>query len=367
MNDTHASQPGYGPHESRRVSVSAPGGRRGGVATGAGPRRHGPGAGRSRRVLVVRIGSMGDVIHTLPAAASLKQSLAGCHLAWLIAPKWAILLEGNPYVDEVIPFDRRRLRSVWSAVGELRRRAFDTVVDFQGLIKSALVAALAKAHSIYGFHQSQLREKPAALFYSHRVRVTSRHVVDRNLELARAAGARNTLRTFPLPPGRPEGELPGGEFVLASPLGGWKAKQWPLENYAALARLLRERLGVPLVLNGPPQERALLESVEGCRVHCPSLAGLIDATRRALAVVGIDSGPLHLAAAMGKPGVALFGPTDPERNGPYGESFAVLRAPSAVTSYKRRKEIDASMRALTPDEVFAALEARLEMAAGGTP
>ena len=345
--------------------MSAPANRQPGPARRTAGRRGASEAGQVRRILVVRIGSMGDVIHTLPAAASLKQSMAGCHLAWLIDPKWAVLLENNPYVDEVIPFDRRRLRSVWEAVRRLRREAFDTVVDFQGLIKSAVAASLARPHSIYGFHQSQLREKPAALFYSHRIRVTGPHVVDMNLELARAAGAGNAVRTFPLPPGRPEGELPDGEFVLASPLGGWKAKQWPLENYAALGRLLRERLGAPLVLNGPPQERALLESVAGCRAHCSSVAGLIDATRRAAAVVGIDSGPLHLAAALAKPGVALFGPTDPARNGPYGESFTVLRAPGAETSYKRRAEIDASMRALTPEEVFAALEARLEAAAGG--
>ena len=364
MSDPHAIQPSPGPDESRRVSVSAHGMRRPGGAGNAG-RRGEPEAGRSRRVLVVRIGSMGDVIHALPAVASLKQSLAGCHLAWLIDPKWAVLLEANPYVDEVIPFDRRRLRSVWRAVRTLRREPFDTVADFQGLIKSAVAASLARPRSIYGFHQSQLREKPAALFYSHRIRAAGPHVVDMNLELARAAGASNTVRTFPLPQGRPEGELPEGEFVLASPLGGWKAKQWPLENYAALARLIGKRLGIPLVLNGPPGQRALLESVEGCRAHCSSVAGLIDATRRAAAVVGIDSGPLHLAAALAKPGVALFGPTDPERNGPYGDSFTVLRAPGAATSYKRRQEIDASMRALAPEEVFAALEARLERAAGG--
>ncbi len=316
-------------------------------------------------MLVVRTGAMGDVVHTLPAVASLKQSFPGCHLAWLIAPRWSVLLEGNPYVDEVILFDHRRLGSLWSALRTLRREAFETVVDFQGLIKSAVAASLARPHSIYGFHQSQVRERLAALFYSHRVRVSGPHVVDMNLELARAVGARNTVRTFPLPPGRPEGELPDGEFVLASPLGGWKAKQWPLENYAALGQLLERRLGLPLVLNGPPAERALLESVESCRAHCSSVAGLIDATRRAAAVVGIDSGPMHLAAAMGKPGVALFGPTAPKRNGPYGNTFTVLRTPGATTSYKRRQEIDASMRALTPEDVFAALESRLEAGAGG--
>ena len=310
------------------------------------------------RILVIRIGSMGDVIHTLPAVATLKHSFAGSTLSWVVDPRWAPLLEGNPFVDRLIPFQRSLsgLRETWR---ELQAGRFTLAVDFQGLIKSALVALAAHPERIFGFHQSQVREKPAALAYSNRVRVRAAHVVERNLELAVAAGAASMLCTFPLPEGSAEGELPAGDFVLANPLAGWRGKQWPYVYYARLGRRLREELGMPLVLNGPPEKAPLLRSIADTQTHVCGLRGLIHATRRAAAVVGIDSGPLHLAAALSKPGVAVFGPTDPARNGPYGESFTVLRSPGARTTYKRRGETDPALREISPEAVFEALQARL--------
>ena len=310
------------------------------------------------RILVIRIGSMGDVIHALPAAATLKHGFPGSTLSWVVDARWAPLLEGNPFVDGVILF-RRNLRGLGETWRELRAGRFTLAVDFQGLIKSALVALAAHPEHIFGFHQSQVREKAAALAYSHRVRVSAGHVVERDLELAAAAGAASVVRRFPLPEGRAEGELPAGDFVLANPVGGWKGKHWPREYYSRLGRRLREEMGLPLVLNGPPEAAARLRSMAETLPLMCGLPGLIHATRRATAVVGIDSGPLHLAAALAKPGVALFGPTDPARNGPYGESFTVLRSPRAKTSYKRRGEIDPAMREITPEAVFEALQARL--------
>src|SRR5579864_4123054 len=310
------------------------------------------------RILVVRLGAMGDIIHTLPAVASLKHSLPGSHVTWAIAPQWAPLLDGNVFVDRRILLERGSLAALWRSRRELRRERFDIAVDFQGLIQSALVASAARPERIFGFDSSQVRERPAALFYSNYMVSTSRHVVERNLDLARAAGAASVLHTFPLPPGMPEQPLPDGDFVLACPLAGWASKQWPLDSYAGLTKRLA-RLGIPLVVNGPPGSADVLASIAGARPHISGLPGLIDATRRAMAVVGVDSGPLHLAAALEKPGIAIFGPTDPERNGPYGGSLQVLRSPAAVTSYKRLDAIDPSMREVTPDEVFAALERQL--------
>jgi len=305
------------------------------------------------------MGSMGDVIHALPAVATLKHSFPGCSLSWLIEPRWACLLEGSAFVDEVIVLDRRTLAGVRHAWREIRSRRFRLVVDFQGLCKSALASSAARADRIYGFHQSQAREPVAALFYSDRVRTNSAHVVDRNLELAAAAGASSVVRAFPLPEGVSEGALPGGDFVLASPLSGWAGKQWPLDFYGELAGLLRRKLGLPLVLNGPPAAAQVLGDIAGATLHISSLPGLIHATRRASAVVGIDSGPLHLAAALAKPGVAVFGPTDPARNGPYGNSITILRDARAVTSYKRSAQVDPSMSAILPETVFEALEEKL--------
>jgi heptosyltransferase-1 len=304
----------------------------------------------SSRILVVRLGAMGDIIHALPAVASLKHSFPGSRLTWVIEPKWAPLVEDNPFIDRVVLLRRDGVAGLLESWRSLRAERYDFAVDFQGLIKSALVAYAARPDRIFGFDHTQLRERAAALFYSHETFSRAAHVVEKNLDLAAAAGASNLLRTFPLPAGRPEGALPAGDFVLASPLAGWRGKQWPIEHYRALGARLERELGIPLVLDGPPGSG--LE-------HCSSLPGLIHATRRAAAVVGVDSGPLHLAAALAKPGVAIYGPTDPARNGPYGDSLRVLRSPAAVTTYKRGRSIDESMRAVSPGQVFEALKTML--------
>ncbi len=323
-------------------------------------------ASTATRILVVRLGAMGDIIHTLPAVATLKHSFPGSRLTWIVEPRWACLLDGNPFVDRVILLDRHSFAGLRSAWSELRRERFDLAADFQGLVKSALVASLARPDRIFGWHRSHLRERPAGLFYSNPVRSRAAHIVDRNLELATAVGATSLLHTFPLPPGKPEGELPAGDFVLASPMAGWNAKQWPLPFYNDLARKLGER-GLPLVLNAPPERAATLAEAPEAWPHLSGLGGLIHATRRARAIVGVDSGPLHLGAALAKPGVAIFGPTDPGRNGPYGNSMKVLRSSRALTSYKRRTTVDSSMLDISVEAVYEALNehlARRERPAG---
>jgi heptosyltransferase-1 len=265
--------------------------------------------------LIVRLGSMGDVIHTLPTAAALAP------VDWLIKPRWAPLLDGNPHVER--------------ALTEPPKRSHGEAFDFQGLIKSAWYARRS-APRVHGFDTP--REWPARLFYTARVSRPGGHVVDHNLALAGrrpAIGMGASMARFWIPAGRPEGRLPAGRFILASPAAGWRSKEWPPEYWTEL----RAILPLPLVLNGPPGSGLDHES---------SLAGLIHATREAAAVIGLDSGPMHLAAALGKAGVAIFGPTDPVRNGPYGGTIRVLRAPSAATSYKRAVEIAASMREVTP-------------------
>jgi lipopolysaccharide heptosyltransferase I len=306
------------------------------------------------RILVIRLGAMGDVIAALPAVASLKHSIPHSKITWVVEPKWSVLLEGNPYIDSLMFLDRRKLSGLGAAWRELRSARFDLAVDFQGLIKSAIVATIARPERIFGFDAAHARESPASWFYSTKVQIRSHHAVERNLDLAAAAGASNILRTFPLPAGEQEGRLPEGDFVLASPLAGWGAKQWPLDYYSKLAQLLQREWDLPLVVNAAEPIQ-----VEGAVIHVSGISGLIHATRKAAAIVGVDSGPMHLAAALGKPGVALYGPTDPGRHGPYGATFTVLRSPSAVINYKRTSEPDPSMRAITPEQVFDALQAIL--------
>lgn len=312
------------------------------------------------RILAVRLGAMGDIIHTLPAVATLKHSFPHCQLYWAVEPKWAPLLEGNPFLDQVIFCTRNGISALLETRKRLRAQHFDFAVDFQGLIKSALVASAARPEKIFGYHSSQAREKVAALFYSKKVRANSEHVVDRHLELAASTGASNIVKAFPLPQGTPEGSLPADGFVLASPLAGWAGKQWPLTYYSRLAQMLRSNFNLSLVLNGPPDSKPILESVADTQAHFSGIAGLIDATRRALAIIGVDSGPMHLGAALEKPGVAILGPTDPARNGPYGSSMTVLRSSGAETTYKRHQEVHSSMREITPEAAFEALAAQLK-------
>jgi heptosyltransferase-1 len=304
---------------------------------------------------------MGDIIHALPAVASLRDSFPGHRIHWVLAPKWRALLEGNPDVDELVPFDRSTLGGVLRSWRRLRAIQPEVAVDLQGLLQSALIGRASRPHEFFGWAANVAREPIASRLYKKRVLPKAAHVVDKNLELVAATGAATIAKRFFVPEGKPEGELPEGPFVLTHPFAGWVSKQWPLENYGRLAALLK-REGLMLVANVPPSRASDLNGLPEVRVHTSSLAGLVDATRRATAVLGLDSGPLHLAAALSKPGVALFGPTDPSRNGPYGHSIRVLRSNAAATSYKRRDEIDPSMRALTVEQAHNALIGALQRA-----
>lgn len=309
-----------------------------------------------QKILIVRLGAMGDIIHSLPGAASLKHSFPDSEITWVVEPKWAPLLEGNGFVDRLVFFRRDEPGSWSNTMAELRAQRYDLAVDFQGLFKSALIAHLARPERLAGFGSGVVRERPAGFFYSVRVPSAAVHVVDQALDLAAGAGAQHLVRSFPLPKGQAEGRLPEGPFALASPLAGWTSKQWPIEYYQRTAALLREKLGMPLVLNGAP---GAVPEIAGTVRHESGIAGLIDSTRRASVVIGVDSGPLHLAAALGKSGVAIYGPTDPVRNGPYGGDFEVFRTPGVRTTHRRGTSVDASMRAITPEQIFPAIEARV--------
>jgi len=272
----------------------------------------------------------------MPAATSLARS--GVEVTWVVDRKWAPLLQACPV--RTMAFDRRSAGEVVAVARELRAAGFSAAYDFQGLMKSALVGWVSGAPRRVGFGSSYLRERAAGWLYTEQVTPFGTHVVEQNLSLA-GAPLETPAAEFPLPFGTAVEGLPTGPFVLASERAGWRAKEWPSANYAALAKELR----VPLVMNRAEW----------------SLDQLVYATRQAAAVLGLDSGPMHLAAALGKPGVALFGPTSPERNGPYGGTITVMRAPGAETTYKRTQEIAASMQALSVGAVLDALERCLDI------
>ncbi|MBV9759106.1 MAG: glycosyltransferase family 9 protein [Acidobacteriaceae bacterium] len=305
-------------------------------------------------ILAIRLSALGDIIHALPAIGSLKQSFPSSKLALLISPRWLPIVEGNPHIDELILFDRRSMAALLKVRLRLRRLEPALAFDFQGLVQSAILGRIAGAEKLFGFDRSVARESMASIFYTHRVAVRGPHRIERNLQLIAAAGASRLADQAWIPLGRPEGRLPSTPFVLASPFAGWAGKQWPLTNYAALAKLLA-REGLQLVTNVPEERAAELAACDTLYPHTSSIQGLIDATRRAAAVIGVDSGPLHLAAALRKPGAAIFGPTDPRLTGPYGGTFSVLRTNSAETTYKRHSNVHVSMHAITPEQAAEAL------------
>ncbi len=295
---------------------------------------------------------MGDILHTVPAVTRLRQRWPDAEITWVLEPRWMPLLAGTRIVDHLLPLERRSAASVWIALKWLRRWRPDLAIDFQGLLKSAITAWLSGAEDRLGFASEALREAQAGVFYTQLVTPNHAHIVDRNLELV-GATAMDHPEKWSGPIGFPQGTLPSGDFVLAAPFAGWKSKQWPIERYLDLGQRLTTERGLKLVLNVMPGT-TLPESNFIWR-HESGIEGLIDATRRARAIVGLDSGPMHLAATLQKPGVALFGPTDPDRNGPYGGSMRVLRVDGATTSYKRDNEVSKSMLRLDVDQVWTAL------------
>ena len=321
------------------------------------------------RILMVRMGAMGDAIHTIPAAADLRHRFPHAHIAWAIETRWAPLLEGNPYIDETVVIPLKDWRSAklnlrnWREAARLTRflrtGGFDLAIDFQGLLKSAAIAALSGAKRVAGFRRGLLREPLAELLYTQRVASSATHVVERYRDLA----ALNSMKpptaeaSFWLPQGRLAKGLPG-RFVLASPQAGWGSKQWPKEHYSALAARIWTEHGIPLVADCAPGQATSAHEIaarapSGAVIpHASTITELIAATRCATAVVGVDSGPLHMAAALGKPGVAIFGPTDPARNGPYGNGIVVVRARNAQTTYRRTSASSRSMWACGPELVY---------------
>lgn len=329
-----------------------------------------------QRILIVRLGAMGDVIHALPAAAALARALPQAKIDWIIEPHWACLLADNPHLNSVIPFPLKTWRkqrfsaASWSGfrgfIGELRASDYDLVIDLQGLIKSAVLARLSGAPRRAGFDRSDLREAFAANFYTEQHAATGQHVVDKNLAVvASLLGTTSAATEFPLPAGDVAPDLPASDFILATPVAGWGSKQWPQGHYTQLATLIHERFGIPVVLDCAPNDREYVEQIiraapEGSALlHVSTIPQMIGATRRARAVIGVDSGPLHIAAALGKQGVAIFGPTDPARNGPYGDTLTVLRDQTVCTTYHRNTEISAAMSSVTPEQVCEALAGQL--------
>jgi heptosyltransferase-1 len=329
-----------------------------------------------QRFLVVRLGSLGDIVHTLPAVHALRAAYPNARIDWLAESRWTALLEGNPDVTEIVAFDRRSWRDAIDCVKKLRATRYTCALDFQSLYKSAILSYASAAPRRVGFDSSYAREGLAAKFYTEHVSPRGTHKVDHNLSLVEAVGAKKTEVRFPLVVQRDavvqvDRELVARglrEFFVLSPGGGWRSKCWPPERYGALYRELSRRYEWRGVVSFAPGEEGLADVLRRA-VGSPEpiiipfgLAQLPALLRRARFLVAGDSGPLHLAVALGTPVVGLYGPTDPARNGPYSTTDIVVRnAKPDETSYRRGKEFSRAMLSISVDDALNAVERRLGM------
>lgn len=327
------------------------------------------------RILLVRLGSLGDIIHALPAAAALRDAFPAGRIDWAIEPKWMRLLDGNPDITELIPLDRKSPGGIVSTVRKLRAANYTCAVDFQALYKSALLAFASGAPRRIGFQSSYAREGLASALYTDRLNPRGPHKVDHNLTLAECAGAfAKSKPRFPLAIRGEDEQAVSRElaaqgladFYVLNPGGGWVSKCWPAERYGELHQRLFERYRWRGVVSfGPGEENLAHEVVSSSGSHAPAaislgLGPLMALMRRAKVVVSADTGPLHVASALGAPVVGLYGPTDPSRNGPYSRDDVVVRnARVSETTYRRGASYSAAMLSITVDQVVAAVEERM--------
>lgn len=345
------------------------------------------------KILIARLGAMGDILHALPTVTSIRAALPGATLGWLVEDRWTELLTARgpksspeilspqkPVLNLIHTVDTKAWRQRFFHHGTLqemrgaRRRVvdvhYDLVLDFQGAIKSAVLARWSGAAKIAGFRDP--REPVARFFYSERFPRAGEHVIDQNHALAAQAlqewlDGRELKLLAPRLPCDPEAEawaqseiarLGIASFALLNPGAGWGGKQWPPERFGAVAQGLAKH-NIKSLINAPPGEEALARAViEAGGGHAfavkANIGQLIALTRRARLFVGGDTGPMHLAAALDVPTVALFGPTEPARTGPFSEKAIALRHPESETTFSHHRKPDAGLLQISADEVVGA-------------
>jgi heptosyltransferase I len=345
------------------------------------------------KILIVRLGSMGDILHALPAVTSIRAALPEATIGWLVEENWSELLTARghksdpvaltppkPVINLIHTVNTKRWRKrlfhgetvaeIRGDIKRLRESHYDIAVDFQGNAKSAIAGWMSSAPEMAGYVDP--REWIARLFYKHIFVRQGEHVIEQNHQLAKQALA---------------GVLPGGElplvapqlpcdptakqwvdeqikklgiasFAMVTPGAGWGAKQWPPQRFGEVAQALSRHNLRTLVNTAPGEEalsQAVVEASKGTAFSMGCTVGqLIALTRRARIFIGGDTGPLHLAAALGIPVVAIFGPTDPARTGPFGTQAIALRSPESETTSSHHSEPDQGLLKITVEEVVSA-------------
>ncbi len=335
-----------------------------------------------RNILIIKPSAVGDVVHGLPVLALLKRHWPEAKFSWLVTPACAGILDGHPHLHEVIRFDRKAYGKSWRSPGaarslleftrSLKERKFDLVIDLQGLFRSGWLTRATAAPVRIGL--SDAREG-AHLFYTHRVDVGSaeQHAIERYLRVPDALGAGREPAEFRFPTDDADRDfvraLTPARYALLLPGTNWITKRWPARKFAALVRPLKDRFGLETVLGGAPNETELADDVlrmADARYAVTNLVGqtnlrqLVALIERAAVVIANDSGPMHIAAALGRPMVSLFGPTNPVRTGPYRRAETVLRvAIECSPCYSRQCSHVSCLEWLDADAVVRAVSGQL--------
>jgi len=337
------------------------------------------------RLLIVRLGALGDVVHAIPVAAALRRAFPSARIDWLVSAKHREILDLVPVIDRRLVINDRGDASggasLLAAIRELRRSQYDVAIDLQGLIKSALLARSSGAPRVIGFSSRYSRERAARLFYTeahdpgrgglYDPRET-RHVVDINLGVLTRLGITAPAREFPIEDvdsdaARSARQLTGGRYALLNPGAAWPNKRWPPARLAAIATELRARHGLmSVVVWGPGEEALAAEVVAGANGAAvlsarTTIADLVALARQAALMVSGDTGPTHIAAALGTPIVGIYGPTRPVRNGPMSPlDVVVSRDAVCQCHHLRRCRLDRMcLLDIEAAEVLDAVERRL--------
>ncbi len=324
-------------------------------------------------VLVVRLGALGDIVHAIPAVAAIRHAHPDARIHWLVEQRHRAIVDLVPVVDRVIALERPSPGAWLSVTREMRTMAYDVAIDFQGLLKSAVLARASGAGRVVGFSIWHLREKSARPFYSSSAPGEGRHVIRKNLALLRAIGIEDDEIRFPIAPVTSPvvdalaQRLDGRPFAIVNPGAAWPNKRWPAQCFGELCAFLRDAAGlVPVVVWGPGEERladAVIASSSNTAVLAPptSVPDLVAMCRAATLVLSGDTGPLHIATAAGTPTVSIFGPTDPARNGPWAErDITASRFDRCACHYDRKCHAARwCLEDVTVAEVSAAVQQRL--------
>jgi lipopolysaccharide heptosyltransferase I len=331
-----------------------------------------------RRILIIKPSALGDIILAMPALSALKRSFPDAKISWFVRPEFAPLITGHTFISDIILFDRRKLskwwcspdsfKSLWSLVKQLRAGKFDLVFDFQGLFRTGFFSWVTGSKRRFGMAGAR---ELAHLFYTDKISqdASSIHLVDYYLKMVEAAGAKQSEAEFKLP--EDAGAAAAVEKLLKSqgvnakyavivPGAAQPNKRWPIERFAELAGKISERFGLSIVATGSQGEREYIEAIQAeGRTRIINLAGktavreLIPLMKKASLVVSNDTGPGHIAAALGVPIVMIFGPTNPARVCPYKRPQCVAAVEPnergmKADSYEPRHDINH----ITVEQVF---------------